>query len=99
MDKKPSITVGTIIRTAVLAVALINQVLSASGHAVLPITNEELETLFSTAFTIIVSLIAWWKNNSFTHAAIKADRVMRAQRYTDREDKRLNHFDGEENGK
>lgn len=91
MDEKHSITTGTIVRTLVLTLALLNQILSASGHAVLPIPDAEVEALVTTAATIVTAVIAWWKNNSFTHAAIVADKALKRQRYEDREDKRLNH--------
>ena len=63
----------TIVRTVILALALVNQILSATGHAVLPIQDEQAETLITTGATILASLWAWWKNNSFTQAAIAAD--------------------------
>lgn len=72
------ITAGTLARTIILALALINQVLSASGHAVLPIEDAQVETLVSTAWTVIAAVIAWWKNSSFTSAAIVADKVKNA---------------------
>ena len=60
-----NITSGTLARTIILALALINQILSATGHPVLPIEDAQVETLVSTAWTVIAALIAWWKNNSF----------------------------------
>lgn len=72
------ITAGTLARTIILALALINQILSASGHAVLPIEDAQVKTLVSTAWTVIAAVIAWWKNNSFTQAAIDADTVMKS---------------------
>lgn len=84
------ITAGTIARTIILALALINQLLSASGHAVIPIEDATIESLVSTAFTVIVALVAWWKNNSFTKTAQFGDFCMREKRIRDREDKRLN---------
>ena len=71
------IKIGTIARTAVLALALTNQVLSAAGKPVIPIEDKQLETLVTTAFTVAASLAAWWKNNSFTPAAIKADQTLK----------------------
>lgn len=71
------ITSGTLARTIVLALALINQLLSVSGHAVLPIDDAQVETIVSTAWTVIASVIAWYKNNSFTQAAIEGDKVMK----------------------
>lgn len=70
------ISTGTIIRTVILTLALVNQLLVAMGKGPIPISDEELETLISTGATIIMALIAWWKNNSFTIAAIKGDQLM-----------------------
>lgn len=66
----------TIIRTIVLAVALINQILTLFGYSVLPITDDQVATVVSTIFTIGASLWAWWKNNSFTWAALEADAFL-----------------------
>lgn len=71
------ITPGTIARTIILVIALINQVLTSTGHSIIPIDNEMVTELISVLFTIITAVIAWWKNNSFTKAAIKADSYMK----------------------
>ena len=71
--KDCKITTATIARTAVLALALTNQILSATGHAVLPIESAQLEQLVTAGITIGASLASWWNNNSFTAAAIQAD--------------------------
>ena len=71
------ITTGTIVRTICLALALINQILTATGHSVIPIEDEVINTLVSTAATIIMALITWWKNNSFTQAAMEGDKIMK----------------------
>ena len=70
------ISAGTIARTAVLALALINQLLSALGKPVLRIENGTLEQLISTGFTTVSALVNWWYNNSFTPEAIEADAFM-----------------------
>lgn len=67
------IKTSTIVRTALLILALVNQCLSIAGKAVLPITDEQLEQVISLIITIAVSLWNWWKNNSFTSLAIQAD--------------------------
>lgn len=74
----PNITAGTIARTACLALALTNQILSATGHPVLPIEDSQLESLITTGLTVAASLAAWWKNNSFTPAARIGDQHMKA---------------------
>lgn len=76
-NNKLQITSGTIARTAILILALVNQVLTATGHSVINISDENINTLISTGFTIVSAIIAWWKNNSFTQAAIMADEVMK----------------------
>ena len=70
------ISKGTLIRTIILALALINQVLAMLGISPLNIADDDISTVISTAWTIIAAVIAWWKNNSFTDAAIKADDFM-----------------------
>lgn len=70
------ITRGTIIRTLCLLLALINQCLSFAGINVLPITDAQLSELITLSATVITSLIAWWKNNSFTKKAIEADSIL-----------------------
>lgn len=69
----------TIVRTAVLAFALINQVLTISGHNPLPFSEEEVGEAVSMVLTAAAALWAWWKNNSFTQAAIAADEFMHSE--------------------
>ena len=76
-NTKMNITSGTIARTTILVLALANQLLTATGHSVINISDESINTLISTGFTIVTAVIAWWKNNSFTQSALKADEVMR----------------------
>lgn len=66
----------TIVRTVILVVALINQVLTVTGHSLLPITDEQITEIITLVITVGASLWAWWKNNSFTQAAIEADELL-----------------------
>ena len=75
--KKIDITKGTLIRTILLVLALVNQVLAVFGKSPIPIDDDTATNLISTAWTVIASLIAWWKNNSFTDKAIKADKMLK----------------------
>lgn len=67
----------TIVRTAVLAFALINQVLTITGYNPLPFTDEDFGQAVSMILTVAASLWTWWKNNSFTQKAIEADSYLR----------------------
>ncbi|WLP59162.1 phage holin [Bacillus pumilus] len=64
---------GTVVRTVLLFIALINQALIMFGKPVLPISEDQVniltETLylaFSMVFTLVTTLIAWFKNNYVT---------------------------------
>ena len=72
-----NITAGTAARTVCLILALTNQILTVLGYDVINISDDTVNTLISTGFTVITAIAAWWKNNSFTKAAIEADNVMR----------------------
>ena len=74
-SENTKITSGTIVRTLILIVALVNQILSSTGHSIIPITDDQIDSVVSILFTVVASLIAWWKNNSFTRAAIEADKL------------------------
>lgn len=65
-----NISAGTIARTAVLILALLNQILSATGHAVLPIASDDLEAGITALLTTGAALAAWWKDNDITENAI-----------------------------
>lgn len=69
------ISVGTIARTAALALALTNLILSAAGKPVIPIDNAQLERFITTGFTVGASIVNWWYNQSFTQAAIEGDKT------------------------
>ena len=66
-------TKGTITRTILLALAIINQLLTATGHNPLPADNDTVSALV----TAVVAILAWWKNNSFSKHAKAADEYMR----------------------
>lgn len=79
-NSKMTISAGTIARTVCLCLALINQILTATGHSIIDVSNDDINTLISTGFTIVSAVIAWWKNNSFTQSALKADEVMKEEK-------------------
>ena len=73
---KKRIETGTIVRTAVLIFALVNQVLTISGYHPLPFTEGEFGEAVSMVLTVCAALWSWWKNNSFTQNAITADEQL-----------------------
>lgn len=77
---RANISSGTISRTILLLLALVNQCFSIVGIPLLPIDNEQIETLVTLLWTLVASLMAWWKNNSFTQGAIRADASKKMHR-------------------
>ena len=57
MKTNRTVSAATLARTAVLALALINQLLSAMGKPLLPIDSAQLEQLISTGFTTVSALV------------------------------------------
>lgn len=74
---KTTITKGTVIRTAILMLAIINNALALFGKSPLPIDDETVKMVITFLFTTGSALVAWWKNNSFTTPALLADEVLK----------------------
>lgn len=70
---KQKIDAGTIARTIILFLALLNQILGIFGIQAIPIEDEQINMIVSTLWTVIAAIVAWWENNSFTQNAIKAE--------------------------
>lgn len=70
------IPAATIARTVVLALALVNQLLSAAGKPVLPIDSASVEQWVTAGLTTAAAIWAWWENNSFTKEALAADSYL-----------------------
>ncbi|WP_035512853.1 phage holin [Halalkalibacillus halophilus] len=57
---------GTLIRSIVFLIILINQALVLFGKSPLPYSNEQLEAGVTALVTTTVGLWAWFKNNYVT---------------------------------
>ena len=69
---------GTLTRTILIILALINQGLVIAGKETLPFTDEQITQVISFVFTVATALLAWWKNNNFTAAAKEAQEYANA---------------------
>ncbi|MEN2666049.1 phage holin [Listeria aquatica] len=69
---------ATIARSFFLLLAFVNQGLALFHLSPIQLAVDEttLANSLTTLFTIVAALITWWKNNSFTHKAVKADRAL-----------------------
>ncbi|EKF34115.1 phage holin [Bacillus xiamenensis] len=80
---------GTVIRTVLLFMALINQTLILFGKPILPISEDQVtslaETLYlasSMIFTIVTTLMAWFKNNYVTSKGQQQKEVLKQKGLT-----------------
>lgn len=64
-----------VIRTAVLAVALFNQLLVNAGYSPLPFDDHGIEIAVTTTFTLSTAIWAWWSNNAVTRNARQAEQL------------------------
>lgn len=71
MNDVKRIDVSTIVRTVLLALALLNQTLVLSGFSPLPFEDAQIENVITIVFTLSTSAWAWWKNNDITRKARK----------------------------
>lgn len=75
-EEKYKISPGTIARYIILILSLINLVLEHTGHGVIPIDNELFTEFITLTWVIVSSLIAAYKNNSTSQAALAGDALM-----------------------
>lgn len=72
---KPS--TGTLVRTAMMALALINLFVSTTGVVPEEVVGDSQSYMFwSAMITAVMGVVNTWKNNSFTPEAIEADQLM-----------------------
>ena len=71
---------STIVRTILLLIVLINLVLKAFGIDLIPIDESKIYTIVELLIEVAVIVVAFWKNNSFSEKAIKADEFLQSLR-------------------
>lgn len=71
------ISKGTIIRTVALAVVLLNLLLKALGKPLIDFDEGSALVWLEYIIEVAVIVVTFWKNNSFSPAAIKADEILK----------------------
>lgn len=74
------ITKATIVRTILVILVIINFVLEKMGVDLIPVNENTILMIVETAIEIAVIVVGFWKNNSYTEKAIKADEFLRELR-------------------
>ncbi|TCT23401.1 SPP1 family holin [Melghiribacillus thermohalophilus] len=68
---------ATLVRTIVLAIALFNQVLIATGLNPIPGTEEKWGEIVSSVFTFVAAAVSWFKNNYVTAKGRQQKEVLK----------------------
>lgn len=73
---------GTLIRTIVLAIVILNQLLLSFGPYEIPGTEEQQTMVITTIFTSASAGVAWFKNNYITAKGKAQKTVLKANGLT-----------------
>ena len=71
-----NVKIGTVVRLIVMILSMVNMLLTVNGKNPLPWSEDEMYIGLSQAAAILTTVWTWWKNNSFTKEAIKADEYL-----------------------
>ena len=71
------ISKGTIVRTILLLVAIVNIGLQHFGIDVIKVDEESVASIVEYIIQIAIILVGFWKNNSYTEKAIEADKFLK----------------------
>lgn len=77
-------TSETIARTVAFGIVWLNQLFVFVGAPTLDLDPDAVYTGVTTILTFAVSIWAWWRNNSFTKAAVVGDQVKTALKAADK---------------
>lgn len=72
-----NISKGTIVRTISLIIVLVNIVLKKIGIDLINVSESEILTAVETIIEVLTIIVAFWKNNSYTKNAIRADAFLK----------------------
>lgn len=65
-----------IVRLVVLLIIITNQILISRGFTPFPYDEEQIYEFVNGVALVVVGVWSWWKNNSITKEAQKADKVL-----------------------
>lgn len=71
------VTKSTLIRTILVIIVLINFILERIGVKVINTDENTVAMVVETAIEVGIIIAGFWKNNSYTKAALKADEFLK----------------------
>ena len=70
------ISKGTIVRTIMLVILIINLILKQLGYELINVSESQVLSVVEMLIEIAVIVVSFWKNNSYTEKAIEADEFL-----------------------
>lgn len=80
------ISKGTIVRTVLLGIVIVNMLLKANGKPAINVSENEVASFVEYAIEIAVIIANWWYNNSFTSKAKKAQAFLEQLKESEEQD-------------
>jgi SPP1 family holin len=74
------ISKGTIVRTIGIILVLVNMILQRMGCDIINVSENEILVFVETLIEIAIIVVGFWKNNSYSENAIKADAFLQTLR-------------------
>jgi len=71
------ISKGTIVRTIMLIIVVVNMILQHFGIDIINVNESEVLSFVEIALELAVIVTTFWKNNSFSKKAIQADEFLK----------------------
>lgn len=71
---------STIVRTILVLIVIINFILERCGVDIIPTDEHFILMLVETLIEIAIIAVGFWKNNSYSEKAIKADEFLKELR-------------------
>lgn len=71
------ISKGTIVRTIMLVIVIINMILKHFNIDVINVSESEILTFLESFIEVAIIVVGFWKNNSYTPKAIEADEFLK----------------------
>ncbi len=71
------ISKGTIVRTILLLIAIINIGLQHFGIDIIKVDESEVASIVEYIIQIAIIVVGFWKNNSYTEKALEADKFLK----------------------
>jgi len=75
--KDLKISKGTIVRTIMLIIVVVNMILQHFGIDIINVNESEVLSFVEIALELAVIVTTFWKNNSFSKKAIQADEFLK----------------------